>query len=118
MLGMGIRIPLASACIFAASLVSGWTAPSAAEELWYDKVEPLFDKNCFKCHGGVKQKGGLDLRSLQNILKGGESGPAIFPGRPDQSHIFQFTHVGSDPHMPPGLSCFFSSGGMWGSDPT
>jgi hypothetical protein len=101
MLSMGFKIPLASACIFAASLVSGWTAPSAAEELWYDKVEPLFDKNCFKCHGGVKQKGGLDLRSLQNILKGGESGPAIFPGRPDQSHIFQFTHAGSDPHMPP-----------------
>jgi hypothetical protein len=98
---MRIRVLLAFACAFSTSLISGWAAPSAAQELWYDKVEPLFDKNCFKCHGGVKQKGGLDLRSLQNILRGGEHGPAIFPGRPDESHIFQFAHPGADPHMPP-----------------
>ena len=98
---MRLRFLVVFACVFAASLISGSAASSAADELWYDKIEPLFDKNCFKCHGGVKQKGGLDLRSLQNILRGGESGPAIVPGKPDQSHIFQFSHAGADPHMPP-----------------
>src|SRR3954469_7078094 len=98
---MRIRVSLAFACAFAASLFSGWTAPSAAQELWYDKVEPLFDKHCFKCHGGVRQKGGLDLRSLENILKGGENGPALIPGKVNLSRIAEYILPGAETHMPP-----------------
>jgi hypothetical protein len=73
-----------------------------AGDLWSDRVEPLLDKQCLKCHAGVHQKGGLDLRSLETILRGGEHGPAIIPGKPGESHLIQFVLAGADPHMPSG----------------
>lgn len=76
-------------------------APLEVERDWADHVAPLLDRYCFKCHGGVRQRGDLDLRSLQNILKGGESGPAIVPGRAEESNLFKFIHAEADPHMPP-----------------
>ena len=86
------------------SLASGALAASPsgdqAEETWFGRVEPLLDRYCFKCHGGVRQKSGLDLRSLENILKGGERGAAIIPGRPEKSRLYQFVLKGADPHMP------------------
>ena len=48
-------------------------------------LAPLLREHCTKCHGGAKQKGGLDLRSLESLLQGGESGPAFHPGKPEQS---------------------------------
>lgn len=71
------------------------------EEYWVNRVEPLLDKQCLKCHAGVRQQGGLDLRSLDTILRGGAQGPAIIPGRPAESRILQYIQPGSAPHMPP-----------------
>lgn len=76
-------------------------APLEVERDWADQVAPLLDRYCFKCHGGVRQRGELDLRSLHQILKGGENGAAIIPGRPEESNLFKFIHAESDPHMPP-----------------
>jgi hypothetical protein len=78
-----------------------FAAPLEVESVWANQVAPMLDRHCFKCHGGVRQRGELDLRSLQNILKGGESGPAVMPGQPEQSKIYQVVQPGSDPHMPP-----------------
>jgi hypothetical protein len=75
-------------------------APLPAADLWRTRVEPLLERHCFKCHGGVQQKADLDLRSLDTILRGGENGPAIMPGRPERSHLYQFVQPGADPHMP------------------
>jgi hypothetical protein len=64
-------------------------------------LAPLLQEHCIKCHGGAKQKGGLDLRSLESLLRGGDNGPALLPGKPDQSPIFTYLDAGADPHMPP-----------------
>ncbi len=69
--------------------------------LWKRDVAPLLDKKCLKCHAGVRQYGGLDLRSLETILRGGDRGAAIVPGRTAESRILQFIQPNSDPHMPP-----------------
>ena len=69
---------------------------------WDAHIRPLFKTHCLKCHGGVKQKGGLDLRTLGSTLKGGESGPPILPGNPEDSLIYKVLLPGADPHMPPG----------------
>jgi mono/diheme cytochrome c family protein len=74
----------------------------AATNLWATHVQPLLAENCFTCHGELKQKSGLDLRTPDSILKGGERGPAIVPGKPEESNLFKFVHSGSDPKMPPG----------------
>ena len=71
------------------------------EEYWYSKVEPLLDKSCLKCHAGVRQSGGLDLRSLDTILRGGDSGPAVIPGKPGESRLVQYVLPQPGPHMPP-----------------
>ena len=61
-------------------------------------IEPIMARFCFDCHGVKHREAGLDLRTLQSILSGGESGPAIVPGGPGESILFEMVHDG---HMPP-----------------
>src|SRR5204863_520797 len=54
----------------------------------------------FQCHGDEeKPKGGLDLRLARSIVAGGESGPAVTPGKPGGSLLYQRLVAGE---MPPG----------------
>ena len=61
----------------------------ARDKFFEQSVRPLLAENCYSCHGDRKQKGGLRLDSLQAILKGGESGPAVVPAKPDQSLLVE-----------------------------
>ena len=72
-----------------------------AAALWARKVQPLFDVQCVKCHGPIEQKSGLELDTPQAVLKGGESGAVVVPGKPDASALFINLAAGADPHMPP-----------------
>ncbi|HUG92451.1 MAG TPA: DUF1549 domain-containing protein, partial [Planctomycetaceae bacterium] len=62
----------------------------AAEALFVRRVLPLLHEKCLACHGGGEsQEGGLDLRSLAGLLKGGDSEhPALVPLQPDQSPLY------------------------------
>ena len=64
-------------------------------------VLPIFQARCIVCHGKREQRGGLDLRTQQARLAGGESGPALVPGKPDESLIIQKVEAGEMP--PPDL---------------
>ena len=61
-------------------------------------VAPIFRNYCWKCHGGGGLAGGLDLRRTDLIVRGGNSGPAIVPGNPERSLLFQKLVQGA---MPP-----------------
>ena len=61
-------------------------------------IVPILRTHCLKCHGAKKQESGLDLRRRFAILKGGDSGPAIVPGKPGDS-LFIIRIV--DGEMPP-----------------
>ncbi len=61
-------------------------------------VLPLLKARCQKCHGPIKPKGKLNLSSARSIVRGGESGPVIVPGEPDESLIWE--QVSNDT-MPP-----------------
>ncbi len=61
-------------------------------------VEPVFQMRCVSCHGKRKQEGGLDLRTQASRLKGGKSGPAIVPGKPEESLAMKRISAGE---MPP-----------------
>ncbi len=50
-------------------------------------VKPILAKRCYACHGGTKQKMGLRLDTVTAALKGGDSGPAIVPGKSDASRL-------------------------------
>ena len=62
---------------------------AARERFFEQSVRPLLAENCYSCHGAKKQKGGLRLDSLEAILKGGESGPAVVPGKPAESLVVE-----------------------------
>ncbi len=61
-------------------------------------IKSIMAKFCFECHGANKTESGLDLRTVESILKGGESGPAIVAGKPKESLLFELIH---DEKMPP-----------------
>lgn len=62
-------------------------------------VLPILFARCTVCHGLRKQEAGLDLRSKALMLKGGKSGPAIVPGKPQDSLLLKRIHAKD---MPPG----------------
>jgi mono/diheme cytochrome c family protein len=86
---------------FAAASAEENAAGSAQEEFFEKTVRPVLASHCIECHGPQKQKGGLRLDSREAILKGGDSGPAIVPGKPSQSLIITAVHYDKEPQMPP-----------------
>ncbi|HSZ56914.1 MAG TPA: PSD1 and planctomycete cytochrome C domain-containing protein [Tepidisphaeraceae bacterium] len=92
-----------SAIAAAASLPpAGQPALSAPyQKMWLSHVQPILAKSCFKCHGGERQKGGLDLREPNAIFAGGTDGAVVIPGRPGESPLYQRLMSTSDEHMPP-----------------
>jgi len=71
----------------------------ADHTLLANRARALRQAKCVRCHGENRQESGLDLRSRETILKGGESGPGLVPGQPDASLVFKRVRDGE---MPPG----------------
>jgi hypothetical protein len=86
------------------ALAFSTTGPSAgADEFFTDQVEPLLKKRCYECHSHEGEiEGGLALDSRAGWEHGGESGPAIVPGKPESSLlILAISHAQKDLRMPP-----------------
>ena len=68
-----------------------------------EKIEPLLRERCYECHSHAgKMKGGLTLDSRSGWVEGGESGPAIIPGKPDASLLIRaIRRLDEDLSMPP-----------------
>ena len=69
------------------------------------KIRPLLVKHCYECHstGAASRKklqAGLLLDSREGSRKGGESGPAVVPGKPDESLLISALKYDSI-QMPP-----------------
>ncbi|MGE0757410.1 MAG: DUF1553 domain-containing protein [Pirellulaceae bacterium] len=63
-------------------------------------IWPIFRTHCFDCHGAQSElKGGLDLRQVRLMIRGGDSGAALVPGKPAQSYLLDRIRAGE---MPPG----------------
>lgn len=95
-----------AAALLCAAVAFGWGGPTprtvAAEDaFWSAHVEPLLQAKCSRCHSPTKSRSGLDLSSFQSILRGGDHGAAVLPGRPDDSPMVRLVEMGGDPHMPP-----------------
>ncbi len=63
----------------------------AAEAYFHEYVLPIFKQHCYACHShsAKKVKGGLVLDSRSGWAKGGDTGPAVVPGKPDESLLIQ-----------------------------
>jgi mono/diheme cytochrome c family protein len=101
---MSSRLPvLLGACLLLPLAVrAAEPKPSPAQAEFFEKaVRPVLADNCFDCHGPRKQKGGLRLDSRAALLSGGDSGPAVVPGKPDKSLLITAVHYDDNPRMPP-----------------
>jgi mono/diheme cytochrome c family protein len=90
-------------------IVSTWavaagTAASAAERIDFARqLAPVLKQACQNCHGEKAQLGGLRLDAKQAAFRGGNSGPAIVPGKAEASPLYQrVAGLGDQARMPMG----------------
>ena len=72
--------------------------------LFEAKIRPVLVEHCDRCHSakGARPKGGLRLDSRDGARKGGKTGPAVVPGRPDESLLLTaIARDGDAEPMPP-----------------
>ena len=71
-------------------------------EFFEKRIRPVLAENCWKCHGAKKQEGSLRLDKYTLILKGGDTGPAVVPGKLDQSELIDaIRYEATGYQMPP-----------------
>ena len=63
-------------------------------------IRPIMERSCWNCHGEAAQLSELDLRTRDSALAGGTRGPAILPGRAEDSRLFQMVAGLGQPAMP------------------
>ncbi|MBI3736897.1 DUF1549 domain-containing protein, partial [Candidatus Sumerlaeota bacterium] len=93
----GIIWPIASPFSSAADEAAGM-------DFFEKNIRPVLVENCYKCHSSEakKVKGGLKLDTRAVTLKGGDSGPAIIPGDPENSLMVKaLRYTGEELRMPP-----------------
>ena len=91
-----------TASLLIAAKVAGADAPRPEDlEFFENEIRPLLSRNCFECHGEKeKPGGGVRLDSRAAILRGGESGPVVTPGKPAESLLIDAVRYRSV-EMPP-----------------
>jgi len=77
---------------------------SAGSDFFETRIRPALAENCYSCHSAQakKLKGGLLVDSIEGLLKGGETGPAVVPEKPDESLLIQAIRYDDElTRMPP-----------------
>ncbi len=75
-------------------------AQTGAEVTFTDHIRPIFERSCWNCHGEASQLSELDLRTREAAVEGGVRGPALVPGRADDSRLYRMLAGLDDPPMP------------------
>ncbi len=81
-------------------------APIASAEpaaVDFARVQAVLESKCLECHNPDKVKGDLLMHTAEALLKGGDTGPALVPGKPDESELVKrlILPADHDDLMPP-----------------
>jgi hypothetical protein len=59
------------------------------KQFFNDKILPVLKKHCYECHSAQAKKveSGLKLDTREGLLRGGEMGPVVSPGNPEESPL-------------------------------
>jgi hypothetical protein len=75
---------------------------TAGERVDYaTQIKPILLARCYACHSALRKKSGLRLDTAAALIKGGDSGPAIRPGKSSESHLVDMLTGASGSRMPP-----------------
>jgi hypothetical protein len=92
-------------CVWVAavsSLLAFGRAGTAEESPSYARqVKPFFARYCVECHPAMFPDSGLSLDTYKGLIKGGDSGAVIVPGKPDESKLILQVEGKANPFMPP-----------------
>ncbi len=69
-------------------------------QLFTDHVRPVLLAKCFKCHGGETVESSFDITDRDRLLKGGDDGVAVLPGKSRASLLYRLVSHQKKPHMP------------------
>jgi hypothetical protein len=97
---------------------------AAADDLFDRQIHPILAGKCFRCHGGERVSGELRVDSREGLVKGGDSGPAIVPGKAEASLLIRAVRRADDVSaMPPdkplradeieSLAAWIEAGASW-----
>lgn len=106
MRGLAAGLGVATVLMMVSGLHSVKANESAASpEFYTTKVQPILEKNCYSCHGGMNHRGGFNMATREAMIKGGHHGSGLVPGDSAASWIVKLArHEGpaDDPmNMPP-----------------
>ena len=100
--------PLLALAFVAALPAKAWSESpigdqAAGIEFFEKKIRPLLVDNCYTCHSAdTNSRGGLRVDDRNGLIHGGERGPAIVPGHPEQSLLIRaVSQTDDDLKMPP-----------------
>lgn len=93
---------LTSGLLLVPMLEPAFTASAGNDAFFEKRIRPLLVEHCLECHGPDKQKGSLRLDHQAGWKTGGDSGPAILPGRAEESLLWRaVNYEDRDLKMPP-----------------
>ena len=94
---------LLSLLLGAVSVAAETTFDEPSIEFFEKEVRPILTARCLECHGGGDKapKGGLRMDARAELLKGGDTGAAIVPGKPTESLLVSAINYGDVYQMPP-----------------
>lgn len=88
-------------CCIPPNLCSAQSDKSGPENPYATLIQPILVKYCVGCHNPTDHESNLQLQSLNAMRSGGDSGPALIPGKPTDSLILRRTLGLDQPKMPP-----------------
>jgi hypothetical protein len=92
------RMPFILALALSVSLTGAELPEPFSGKVDFDtQIKPL---KCFSCHGPKKQESSFRLDSKESLLKGGENGPAVVPGKSHESKLIHFVAGTGEIKMP------------------
>jgi hypothetical protein len=105
------------------------TAISAEEPARYfnRRVAPILKRRCLPCHNNELKDGGISFQDYSTLLRGGSHGPAVVPGKPQESFLIYAISHKAEVKMPPGIPLpqkeqqvlrqWIARGAAWGQSP-
>ncbi len=64
-------------------------------------IAPLLQRNCVRCHGGNRPRSGFSVETYNSLLRGGDRGDDVVPGKPEESLLVLLLQGKEEPRMPP-----------------